>query len=241
MSKEDARRVIDPELADAAHYRTGKNIGYVSYPITGGQHNNFGMFMCHPGTWQHYPSISAKSSKAELIARIQDDDFRELANLLGDELLVWALYDLADCPPPMYAKGRVAIVGDAAHACTPNLGAGAGISIEDATVLAELLKEVHEYSGANNQQLYQKLEAALAVYSDARVKRGQWLVSTSRRLGVYNLGGSVDGRAWTWADHQRETIEAYNILWRDHIDDMIAAAKEDYRARTTSERLLAYL
>jgi 2-polyprenyl-6-methoxyphenol hydroxylase-like FAD-dependent oxidoreductase len=41
--------------------------------------------------------------------------------------------------PPPWWRGRVVILGDAAHACTPQLGQGAAMALEDAVLLAELL------------------------------------------------------------------------------------------------------
>ena len=41
--------------------------------------------------------------------------------------------------PPPWHRGRVVVIGDAAHTTTPHLATGAGIAIEDAIVLAELL------------------------------------------------------------------------------------------------------
>jgi 2-polyprenyl-6-methoxyphenol hydroxylase-like FAD-dependent oxidoreductase len=41
-------------------------------------------------------------------------------------------------PPPWY-RGRVLLIGDAAHATTPHLASGAGLAVEDALVLAEEL------------------------------------------------------------------------------------------------------
>jgi 2-polyprenyl-6-methoxyphenol hydroxylase-like FAD-dependent oxidoreductase len=41
-------------------------------------------------------------------------------------------------PPPWY-KGRVVLIGDAAHASTPHLAMGAAMAIEDAVVLSDLL------------------------------------------------------------------------------------------------------
>lgn len=43
---------------------------------------------------------------------------------------------------PTYANGDVCTVGDAAHDTTPWQGSGAGLAIEDAVVLAGLLKNV---------------------------------------------------------------------------------------------------
>lgn len=42
---------------------------------------------------------------------------------------------------PPWHRGRVVLIGDAAHATTPHMGYGAGLAIEDAIVLAELLRE----------------------------------------------------------------------------------------------------
>jgi 2-polyprenyl-6-methoxyphenol hydroxylase-like FAD-dependent oxidoreductase len=41
--------------------------------------------------------------------------------------------------PPPWHRGRVVVIGDAAHTTTPHLATGAGIAIEDAVVLAELI------------------------------------------------------------------------------------------------------
>jgi len=42
---------------------------------------------------------------------------------------------------PPWHLGRVVLIGDAAHATTPHVGYGAGLAVEDAIVLAELLQE----------------------------------------------------------------------------------------------------
>ena len=54
-----------------------------------------------------------------------------------DRVLHDDVYWIAD-PLPAYHRGRVAILGDAAHAMTPHLGQGACQAIEDAVVLASV-------------------------------------------------------------------------------------------------------
>ncbi|MCA9713336.1 MAG: FAD-dependent monooxygenase [Myxococcales bacterium] len=44
--------------------------------------------------------------------------------------------DLVDQPHLSYGRGRVLLLGDAAHAMTPNMGQGAAMAIEDAAALA---------------------------------------------------------------------------------------------------------
>jgi 2-polyprenyl-6-methoxyphenol hydroxylase-like FAD-dependent oxidoreductase len=44
-------------------------------------------------------------------------------------------------PVRRWGKGRVTLLGDAAHPTTPNLGQGACLAIEDALILAQCLAE----------------------------------------------------------------------------------------------------
>src|SRR5262249_16464657 len=48
------------------------------------------------------------------------------------------IYDLE--PLPRWTDGRVALLGDAAHATTPNMGQGACQALEDAVVLGQCLR-----------------------------------------------------------------------------------------------------
>ncbi|TDZ17689.1 6-methylsalicylic acid decarboxylase atA [Colletotrichum orbiculare MAFF 240422] len=90
---------------------------------------------------------------------------------------VWALFDHP--PSHTYYKGRVCLLGDAAHASTPHKGSGAGMAIEDAYVLGNLLGLV---AGRED------LESAFGVYNKIRMERSQRLVADSREQGrLYEL------------------------------------------------------
>lgn len=79
------------------------------------------------------------------------------------------IYDID--PLPAWTRGRVALLGDAAHAMTPNLGQGGCQAIEDAVVLAKCLR------GAT------VVEEALKRYQEQRLMRANQLILMSRRLG----------------------------------------------------------
>lgn len=71
--------------------------------------------------------------------------------------------------PLPWHRDRVVLAGDAAHATTPHLGSGAAIGMEDAVVLADLIRETDD------------LEAALGQYGEFRFERlmaSTWTVSS---------------------------------------------------------------
>ncbi len=80
------------------------------------------------------------------------------------------IYDLA-LPLPSFAVGPVALLGDAAHAMTPDVGQGAGQAIEDAAVLAAAIAREAT------------VPEALSAYDDARRRRTAGIVKAARRTG----------------------------------------------------------
>jgi 2-polyprenyl-6-methoxyphenol hydroxylase-like FAD-dependent oxidoreductase len=74
-------------------------------------------------------------------------------------------------PIDRWVDGRVALLGDAAHPMTPNLGQGGCQAIEDAVVLAEALARHDDVS------------AALAAYQRRRIARANSFVARSYNFG----------------------------------------------------------
>ncbi|MEU3608539.1 FAD-dependent monooxygenase [Streptomyces sp. NPDC035033] len=74
-------------------------------------------------------------------------------------------------PLPSYVVGRVALLGDAAHAMTPNLGQGACQALEDAVTLAAALATEAT------------VEAGLARYDAERRPRSQAVALAARQAG----------------------------------------------------------
>jgi 2-polyprenyl-6-methoxyphenol hydroxylase-like FAD-dependent oxidoreductase len=81
-------------------------------------------------------------------------------------------HDIYDRPPRApWGQGRVTLLGDAAHAMTPNLGQGACQAIEDAVVLADALRAATDPV------------AGLRAYEAARAPRTAQIVRQSWLMG----------------------------------------------------------
>jgi 2-polyprenyl-6-methoxyphenol hydroxylase-like FAD-dependent oxidoreductase len=77
--------------------------------------------------------------------------------------------------PQPWHRGRAILIGDAAHATTPHLASGAGLAIEDALVLADLL--VADLP----------LDDALGRFVARRYDRCRMVVENSVRLGELEM------------------------------------------------------
>lgn len=81
--------------------------------------------------------------------------------------------------PAPWVVGRIALLGDAAHATTPHLASGAGMAVEDALVLAE------ELAAAGRG-----VADSLLAYSARRFPRCRDVVETSVAVGEMQLQGA---------------------------------------------------
>jgi 2-polyprenyl-6-methoxyphenol hydroxylase-like FAD-dependent oxidoreductase len=84
---------------------------------------------------------SPEGRKRELLRMFADwhDPVERLINATGEaDIMKNGAYDLA--PLKRWGHGRVMLLGDAAHPCTPNLGLGGCMALEDALVLAKSLR-----------------------------------------------------------------------------------------------------
>ncbi len=84
------------------------------------------------------------------------------------------IYDIA--PLASWSKGRVTLLGDAAHPTTPNMGQGACMAMESAYALTRALREESDH------------HAAFARYERERHERTAWITKTSWSIGQ---GGQI--------------------------------------------------
>ena len=93
-----------------------------------------------------------------------------------------------------WSRGRITLLGDAAHALTPNLGQGACQAIEDAVHLARLLPA------------HSDVETALQAYEKRRMARVYAIAAHARRLG--EVGQWENGLARQVRNRLVQTIPA---------------------------------
>jgi 2-polyprenyl-6-methoxyphenol hydroxylase-like FAD-dependent oxidoreductase len=94
----------------------------------------------------------------------------EILQHTKDHQLIWN--DIIDIKPlKRFAFERILLMGDAAHATTPNMGQGACMAIEDAAILANTIADS------------QSVEAAFATFEQKRIHRTTTIVNESWQLG----------------------------------------------------------
>jgi salicylate hydroxylase len=122
----------------------GPHLHLVTYPVRQGEWLNV-VLLLQPQGAQHpiTPGWDLSREPHAMAADVQAAlhgccaDVRDLLGMI-EQWRVWALYGRGTVAgPDQMARGRVALLGDAAHPMLPYLAQGAGMAIEDADCLAQ--------------------------------------------------------------------------------------------------------
>ena len=117
-------------------------------------------------------SKNVKTDQVNLTGLFEEfhiDILNIISSTLREQIIISDIVDLK--PIDKWQKGNVCLIGDAAHATTPNLGQGACQAIEDAYVLGKLLD-----NGIAIGDAFKK-------YEDIRRKKAHTIVNTSWSIG----------------------------------------------------------
>ena len=117
----------------------GPSKHFLVFPVRHGTMVNYVGFV--PTDEEMKESWSAPGDSAVLRQTFEGWDPR-IGQVLAqvDKTFRWALYDRE--PLPTWSRGRLTLLGDAAHPMLPHLGQGANQSIEDGMALATILSDV---------------------------------------------------------------------------------------------------
>ena len=159
------------------HLWLGVDAHLVHYPVKAGRLINI-VGIVHD-EWRE-TGWSAAGAREEILrhfARFAWADKARALLAIPDRWLKWALYDSNE--PFRGGAGPVTLIGDAAHPMLPFLAQGAGMAIEDAAVLADMLGKYLDDPAD-----------ALRAYEGARWHRAYRAQQASRRQGrIYGLSG----------------------------------------------------
>ncbi|MEW1639200.1 NAD(P)/FAD-dependent oxidoreductase [Streptomyces sp. NPDC093801] len=152
------------------------------YGETWGDGRFFGMTPVEPGRTNWYAAVPGAATAEEVRAAFagwHDPVPRVLADTDPADWIRYEMRHLYPALPAFTAGGRTALVGDAAHAMTPNLGQGACTALLDAEALT---RAVAAHTGPEG------LPAALRAYDAERRRSAQRVAFASRTLHRFVTG-----------------------------------------------------
>lgn len=127
----------------------GPHLHVVDYPVRAGEARNIVAFLegpapADPQDWNHQATAAqlatAMRSLSGPLRRLMEA-VTATAQAAGSGWRLWALYNRPSMSgPDEHARGRIALLGDAAHPMLPYLAQGAGMAIEDAACLGEAIR-----------------------------------------------------------------------------------------------------
>jgi salicylate hydroxylase len=181
---------------------------FLVFPVRHGTMVNYVGFM--PTDEEMKESWSAPGDPAVLRREFEGWDPR-IAQVLAqvDKTFRWALYDRE--PLPGWTKGRLTLLGDAAHPMLPHLGQGANQSIEDGMALATILARADA----------KDVPVALLVYERLRRERVAEVQLGARKHGlrVDSMSGDLATRDAELAAHAQFRAQLYSY-------DVVPIARE---------------
>ena len=188
-----ARELLPDWPADVWRMWLGEGKHFLVFPLRAGTLLNFVGFV--PGDTKIKESWTAPGDPDVLRKEFSGWDQR-IEKLLRqvEQTFLWALYDRD--PLPIWTKGRLTLLGDAAHAMLPHLGQGANQSMEDGMALATILAGATRETG----------QAALVAYENLRRQR-----VADVQLGARKNGLRYDSICTSISDRDVEIVAHANF------------------------------
>jgi salicylate hydroxylase len=180
---------------------------FLVYPVRAGQLLNYVGFV--PSDALMKESWSAPGDPAALAQEFAGWDPLVGAIIAQVETTFrWGLYDRQ--PLSTWTRGRLALLGDAAHPMLPHLGQGANQAIEDAVALATVLSQADRTTAPQALRVYESVrrERTARVQRSARVNGARYdAAGTDLRSRDRQLAAQPRERAWIW-DYDAATAAA---------------------------------
>ncbi|KAK3703515.1 hypothetical protein LTR37_014362 [Vermiconidia calcicola] len=219
---EDAAALMGDELARNSQMYFGHGGHILTFPIEKGKTMNVVAFSTkEDGKWDDEVWVVPMDKGAMFKDFTGWTDSVQKCLSMMQKPDIWALFDHP--PAPTYTKGRICILGDAAHAGTPHNGAGAGQAIEDALCMSRLMRLV--YDGVD-------IPRAFAAFDRVRRPRSQRQVQMARDSGwLYDL--QLPGYMDDWDKIKQMLEEKQNWIWNHDLEAENKEAERVFNEETS--------
>ncbi|MBN9379165.1 MAG: FAD-dependent monooxygenase [Chitinophagaceae bacterium] len=163
-----------PELSkplDSIRMTFGER-GFFAYSVS--NHGEVWWFNNYFREQQPKPHEIEKTLKTEIqdyLANVHKNDDPLFSKIIKNshEIIAYPIYDVPRLSH--WYKGRVCLIGDAAHGISPHIGQGASLALEDTVVIAELLKSHKDYG------------TAFQIFQSKRQPRVEKVIKSARKVG----------------------------------------------------------
>lgn len=171
-----------------SHYFTplGRMLGY---PLSRQNMIYVGVVL-HDGPARHVDDAEARKMLQDFLDSLTAPYAVELRKrLTDDQIVTYRPYEWLLVPPPWH-RGRVILIGDAAHSTTAHMAAGGGMAMEDAVVLAQSLARQPTLEKAFDAFMLRRFERVrLIVESSLALSRLEKSGASPEEIAAY--GGEV--------------------------------------------------
>ncbi|KAH8651266.1 hypothetical protein BX600DRAFT_403406 [Xylariales sp. PMI_506] len=214
------------DLTDVAKFYFGPNRSAVTYRITGGDEFNFLLCVADSeDAWKLPNTVTEKITHEAMMADFEgpgvDDRFRQLLSKATP--IKWGFFHHSQTST--YYRGRVALLGDSAHASLPFQAAGAAQGLEDALVLSNVLAELANLPEVSVSQT-QSIQIGLAAYDSVRRPRAQKQLEQASEVGRMIFFQHEEAGADMDKILPRLQQGRFNWLWFHDMNDDVQLALE---------------
>ncbi|RYF46883.1 MAG: hypothetical protein EOO38_13265, partial [Cytophagaceae bacterium] len=216
VSRADAETALGADMVLNGQIYCGHGAYIITYPIEDGDFINMVAILHDQGNAQEWPQDewTVPAATTEIVQRFSGWHC-PLIDVISRYALPskWAMFHLQH--DALYYHRRICLVGDSAHATTPHLGAGAGMAMEDAYILSNLIAFAGSVDAINT---------AFHAYDEVRRPRTQECIQRSLRA-TYGYGFSLPYAGDDVAVLKQHLEESFRWLWHADLEAQLKSAK----------------